>query len=143
MVTVHGRYRNVVGGGAVYGVTDGAPVVAEVPASDAAPRAMAAEQRWVDRDPVTLVYEVDTGSHGDHFAGELVAGDDRERGRRKQAGGDVEVGTADSDRADLDHDFTGVGRWIGCRCDVQVSRLFVDNGLHASDLLGGGVVAGG
>ena len=73
-MTVHGRHRNVVGGGAVDGVTDGAPVVAEVPAPNAAPRAVAAEQRRVNRDPVSFVYEVDTGSHGDHFAGELVAG---------------------------------------------------------------------
>ena len=134
VVAVDGGYGDVFGGAAVDGVADGAPAVAEVAAADAAPFAVAAEQGWVDGDPVALVDEVDVGSDGDDFAGELVAGDDREGGGREQAGGDVEVGAADSDGADPDDDFTGAGGGVGCFADVHGAGLVVDDG-DASFLL--------
>src|SRR5690606_19566559 len=125
-------YGDVLGEGAVDGVTDGSPVRAQVAPAAAALPAMSAEQRRVDGHPVTRGDAgVDVVTDFGDGAGELVPRDQWIRAGRELTGGDVQVRATDAAGPHLDHHMSRVRTGSRHVTHGDLAGFLDDGGLHA------------
>ena len=144
-----GMWWQLVAGTATYSaaapltVSPVAPQLSQRFPRHAAPAAVTAEQGGVDGHPVPFGDEVHPATDRDDLTGELVAGHDGERRGREQPGGDVQVGSADSHRADPDDDLAGSGRRVGDLAHMDLVGLVDHSSAHLVLLVGGAGEGGG
>jgi hypothetical protein len=105
--------------------------------ADHAVRAVAAIERWVERDRISRCNVADFFADAYHDSRSFMSGHDREHGRREFAVQYMHIGPADADGLHPDYCVTRTGHRLGHLSQRELTRSREDDGAHYRLLLVG------